>query len=329
MPIIGDTASASLTATGWTRDVARNCMITVDRWCHHHWTWMATSSSTERYRRLTTKVKISPLNLVHRPMAISRPIHIVGEANGKSFEHVVQDRRHGKDRETIFLLCMDTHSIANLGTPAVNTWGRSPSTLNFDFAGLTAAQQALVASAVQAGANSTAGNFTLDGQTYNWCPFMKGHGDLQSYSPWQRRNGFPLPGVFFPGGNGRPGYFIDQANLTTNPYYLTNAATVRLTGSIAEPQGRLTIEPGWTLVVGAQLTRLVAGSSMQQTTVYDDLFNGSPTSGQSIQIQAAQAHTRRKRRRRERQHSVACPVRSLSIIQNENVALPNLTGSAV
>ena len=201
--------------------------------------------------------------------------------------------------------------------------GPLSSTLNFNFAGLTPAQQQMIQAAVTAGSSSAQGSFTLDGQTYSWCPFMKVNVSFSNTIAGTGVNGFPIPGVSFAGPGGKPAYYTDAGHLTNNPYYLINAATVRLLSNLPLQPGRTVIAPGWTLVVGARLTTVVNNALV--TTNYDDAFSGSAGASDSILIQTASAHTDGNI------NNVTGQTRVLSgalVIDNptEPVTLPNLLG---
>jgi hypothetical protein len=218
------------------------------------------------------------------------------------------------------------------GYPMINIASRTGQ-LIFNFSHLTAAQQAGFTAAVAASYGSftdssgtvhqhvSTGSYVLDGQAYQWCTFGTVTLHFSDTIVGRGIRGLPVPGVYSVGSHGRA-YFTNAAS-KTNPYYQTNAATVQLTGNIAEPAGRLVVQPGWTLQLG-NVARTLSGTTIVSNAL-DDAFSAGVAPGNSIELQSATATTT------DNVDGVAGQTTTLHgalVIDNPtaNVVLPNLSG---
>jgi hypothetical protein len=218
------------------------------------------------------------------------------------------------------------------GYPMVNISNRSGS-LIFNLSHLTAAQQAGFAAAVAASygsftdssgtvfPNVATGNYVLDGQTYQWCTFGNVTLNFTNTITGKGLHGLPLPGVYYANGH-RKTYFTNAAS-PSNPYYQTNAATVQLTGNIAEPPGQLVVEPGWTLQLGSVAEAFV--NNVGTANPLNDAFSAAAAPNNSIDLKSAAATTT------DNVNGTAGQTTTLHgalVIDNPstNVVLPNLTG---
>lgn len=218
------------------------------------------------------------------------------------------------------------------GYQMINSGNRTGN-LVLNFSHLTASQQQMITSTV---ANSwvsytdksgnqfphvSTGSFTLFGHAYTWCTFGAVTLNFSDTIIGHGKYGLPLPGIYWKSGTHRA-YFTD-ATSTTNPYLQTSAASVQLTGSVAEPAGQLVVQPGWTLQLGNQARMLV--NYQPQSNLLDDDFAPALVAGNSINLQAASATTT------DNVDGVMGQTTTLYgalVIDNptKNVVLPNLAG---
>jgi autotransporter-associated beta strand protein len=218
------------------------------------------------------------------------------------------------------------------GYPMINIASRTGQ-LIFNLSHLTAAQQAGFTAAVAASYGSfkdsggtvyphvSTGSYVLDGQTYQWCTFGTVTLNFSDTIAGTGISGLPVPGVYYTSSRGRS-HFTNTAS-KTNPYYQTNAATVQLTGKIAEPAGKLVVRPGWTLQLGSVASTLVGNTIVSNKL--DDAFSAAAAPANSIELLSAAASTT------DNVDGVAGQKTTLHgalVIDNPtvNVVLPNLSG---